>query len=66
MKRVGMSGEPKGGKGGRPNFEKAVKALGVSEQEIKRALGPPPGDFERAAKQLGISADKLRDALDKS
>lgn len=66
MKRVGMSGGPKGGKGGRPNFEKAVKALGVSEQEIKRALGPPPGDFERAAKQLGISADELRDALDKN
>ena len=67
MKRSGGSrGGPGGGKGGRPNFEKAVKVLGVSKQDIKRALGPPPGDFERAAKQLGISEAELRDALDKN
>ena len=51
------------GGGGRPNFENAEKMLGVSVRDIKRALGPPPGDFSRAAKVLGISEDKLSEAL---
>ena len=52
------------GSGGRPNFENAEKILGVSERDLKRALGPPPGDLNRAAKILGISEDKLAEALE--
>ena len=47
----------------RPNFRKAASVLDVSENVIKKALGPPPGNFPRAAKQLGISERKLKDAL---
>lgn len=54
------------GKGGRPNFEKATKVLGVSERDLKKALGPPPGDFQKAAKILGLSESELRTALDKN
>ena len=50
-------------KGKRPNFLKATKILGITEEEIKRALGPPPGDFKRASKKLGINEQKLRAAL---
>lgn len=55
----------KQGRPGKPNFAKAEKLLGVSTEDLKRALGPPPGDFSRAAEKLSISEKKLRDALDK-
>ena len=48
---------------GRPNFEHATKVLGLSEEEIKHALGPPPPDLDSASKKLGISLDKLESAL---
>ena len=47
----------------RPNFDNAALVLKVSEQEIKKALGPPPGDFARASKKLEISQQELRNAL---
>ena len=50
-------------KGKRPNFRRATKILKVTEDEIKKAFGPPPGDFERASKTLGIDEQKLRSAL---
>lgn len=53
----------RGGKGKRPDFENAEKVLGISTDEIKKALGPPPGDFEEAAKKLGINIDKFKKAL---
>lgn len=53
-----------GGSGGRPNFAKATQVLGLSENAIKRALGPPPGNFAQAAKTLGITEQALRAALD--
>jgi YHYH protein len=49
--------------GGRPDFAAIAKTLGVSEQDLMQALGPPPPDFEAAAKKLGISAVKLRAAM---
>lgn len=75
LERAGMIDGPAGdgsrkgsdrGKGGRPNFEKATKVLGVSERDLKKALGPPPGDFQKAAKILGLSESELRTALDKN
>ena len=73
QKRKGRSSCPKGininlqrkGKGGKPNFEKAERILGIPIREIKRALGPPPGDYNRASGKLGIDINKLRKALDK-
>ena len=50
-------------KGKRPNFQKAERVLGISVREIKKALGPPPGNYKRAAKMLGINVKKLRKAL---
>ena len=52
------------GKGKKPNFDNASKVLGVSENDMKKALGPPPGDFEKASKKLGISLDDLKEALE--
>ena len=52
------------GKGKKPNFDNASKVLGVSENDMKKALGPPPGDFEKASKELGISLNDLKEALE--
>ena len=52
-----------GGRGGRPDLSVAAKKLGISEQELMRALGPPPPNFSSAAKKLGISEQKLHEAM---
>ena len=52
------------GKGKKPNFDNASKVLGVSENDMKKALGPPPGNFEKASKELGISLNDLKEALE--
>jgi YHYH protein len=52
-----------GPSGGAPDFAAIAGKLGVSEQALMEALGPPPPDFEAAAKKLGISVDKLRNAM---
>ena len=57
-----MRGAP-GGRGGPPDLSVAAKKLGVSEQQLMRALGPPPPDFKSAASKLGVSEQELREAM---
>jgi len=57
------SGGSGGRQGGPPDLGAAARKLGISRDQLHRALGPPPPNFERAAQQLGISADELRRAL---
>jgi len=49
--------------GGHPDLGAAAGRLGISEEQLRRALGPPPPDFDSAARQLGISREKLFRAL---
>jgi len=58
-------GEMRGGPGGggRPDLSAVAKQLGVSEQALMRALGPPPPNFSNAARKLGISESKLKEAM---
>ena len=55
----------KKGKGKRPEFKKAAKALGKSIRAIKKAIGPPPppDDLTEAGKILGVDASKLEELL---
>lgn len=46
-----------------PNLAVAAGALGITEQELMEALGPPPPDLSVAAQNLGISEEELRNAL---
>jgi YHYH protein len=63
-KRRGPPGGPAGGPaGGPPDFGAIAAKLGISEQALMEALGPPPPNFEAAAKKLGISVDRLRQAM---
>lgn len=61
----GPGGDTPGSAAGDPRgrLERAAKELGVSLEELRRAVGPPPPDFEGAAAKLGISAERLRRAL---
>ncbi len=52
-----------GSNGGPPDFTAAANIIGISEDELKNALGTQPSDFEKAAETLGISADALQKAL---
>jgi hypothetical protein len=47
----------------RQRLERAADILGVSPQELREALGPPPPDLRAAAQKLGVSVQALRDAL---
>lgn len=60
------NGPRDGGPGGRPNLEMAAGKLGISAEQLRAALGPPPPDLQAAARQLGISEDRLRQALESS
>ena len=51
---------------GEPNLAVAAAQLGVSEAQLRSALGPPPPDIEAAASSLGVSTSALRAALDSS
>lgn len=55
-------GEPQGN-GGPPDLAKAAAQLGVTEQQLREALGPPPPNFATAAAALGVSEQTLRQAL---
>jgi lambda repressor-like predicted transcriptional regulator len=55
----GMEGE-----GGGP-LAAAAKELGITEQALKDAVGPPPPNVERASQILGIPAEKLDEVLRK-
>jgi len=41
----------------------AAKQLGVSVEELRDALGPPPPDIKDAAQKLGVSESQLNQAL---
>ena len=49
-----------------PNLAVASAQLGVTETQLRGALGPPPPDIEAAASSLGVTTDALRAALDSS
>ncbi len=57
----GRSGPP--GQGQRPDLDAAASKLGISENELRNALGPPPPNLQKAAAELGISVNELRRAL---
>ena len=57
------SGGRRGSRGPRPDFSEAAKKLGVSEEELMKALGPPPPNFDEAAKLLGITPAELQEAM---
>lgn len=46
-----------------PNLAAAAVRLGVSEQALREALGPPPPDMAAAAARLGVSEQALQQAL---
>ena len=49
-----------------PNLAAAAAQLGVTEEQLRLALGPPPPDIEAAASSLGVTTGALRSALDSS
>ncbi len=49
--------------GGPPDLAVVAEILGITEQELMDALGPPPPDLAAAAATLGITEEKLRNAL---
>jgi hypothetical protein len=51
------------GLGGPPDLAAAARRLGISEQRLRAALGPPPPDLAAAARNLGIPVSALRAAL---
>ncbi|CAB4910312.1 unannotated protein [freshwater metagenome] len=64
----GQQGGPQGGsqaapQGGNPDLVAAAKKLGISEQTLRDALGPPPPNLVSAAQKLGITESALRAAL---
>ncbi len=44
-------------------LEIAAKELGVSINDLRRAIGPPPPNFKRAAQILGIPEKKIQEAM---
>ncbi|MEO1069910.1 MAG: hypothetical protein AAFW95_12450 [Cyanobacteria bacterium J06638_6] len=58
-----------GGRGGRPDLTATAAQLGVSETDLRTALGlpaerPERPDLATAAAQLGVSETELREAMD--
>ena len=60
-----QGGTQKGGnqQGDGPDFAAAAAQLGIREDALREALGPPPPDFAAAAAQLGVSEEALRQAI---
>jgi hypothetical protein len=56
-------GDDDGAPAGAPDLSRAAATLGVTEQELMAALGPPPPDFETAADALGVTVGDLMAAL---
>ncbi|HRV96636.1 MAG TPA: hypothetical protein P5526_31055 [Anaerolineae bacterium] len=54
---------PPGQPGQGPDLAAVAAQLGVSEADLRAALGPPPPDLAAAAAQLGVSEANLRAAL---
>jgi hypothetical protein len=65
----GQAGSPQGQPpqgappSGGPDLAAAAAKLGVTEQQLREALGPPPPNFAAAAAKLGVSEQALRQAL---
>jgi hypothetical protein len=51
------------GNGQQPDLAAAAAQLGLTEAQLREALGPPPPNFAAAAARLGISEQTLRQAL---
>ena len=49
--------------GQHPDLGIDANKLGISEAELRRALGPPPPNLSEATRKLGISESELRRAL---
>lgn len=64
-RRSGGGGPNEGGGGGNgPDLTNAAEQLGISEPELRAALGTDgPPDFNKAAETLGISVDVLMGVL---
>lgn len=58
-----LGGMPPGNQGPRPDLAAAAAKLGISEAQLRAALGPPPPNLAAAASRLGISEQDLRRAL---
>jgi hypothetical protein len=56
-------GPPRGGGRGPPDLAAAAAKLGLSQERLMQALGPPPPDFDKAAATLGIGVEALKAAL---
>lgn len=56
-----LNGNPLNGQ--RPDLSAAAAKLGITEQKLRDALGPPPPDLAAAAAKLGITQAQLRAAL---
>ena len=57
-------GEQKRPRRQKPNLKAAAEKLGISEEQLKEALGPrPQPDFAAAASNLGTSEGELKEAL---
>ncbi len=50
--------------GSPPDMAMAAEILGIPEQTLKDAIGPPPPDFAASAQTLGIDEEILKNALD--
>jgi hypothetical protein len=48
---------------GEPDLAKAAEILGISEDELRKALGPPPPDLAATANILDITVDELKSEL---
>ncbi len=59
----GGRGGNNGGRGA-PDFAGAAAILGISEHDLRDAMGGPPPNLEAAAEILGISAEEIQAALD--
>ena len=59
--RVGPGAD--GPRRGAPDFAAAAATLGVSEDDLRTALGGPPPNFEAAAATLGVTVEALQEAL---
>ena len=55
--------QPPRGMGTGPDFSAAAESLGITEDELRSALGGPPPNFSEAAVKLGITEEKLAEVL---
>ncbi len=60
------NGGQNGPQNGQPNLAIAAAQLGVTEDDLRAALGPPPPNLTSAASDLGVSVQALQNALDAS